>query len=495
LPNHLGEFNSGVLALDYSPTRSELLVYGRSLSPLYSLSLPVGSAPRRIGDYSVNGAAWAPDGQSIVICSHDALYRVKADGSDQRKLATVPGYPMHPRWSPDGKKIVFSIDPWNDLPSPLWEIDADGANPRPMLAGRENETEFYPAWSPNGKYLIYNSYPTNDVQLFAVQRKGGLWHRQATPVQLTSGPLSFTAPTFDPDGKTIYALGFLNQGELMRYDRGTQQWKPYLSGISAADADFSRDGEWVTYVLLPEATLWRSRVDGSERTQLTIAGFRVSMPRWSPDGKQIAFMGLPPGGRWTIYVISADGGQAERLVKDNKFYADPNWSPDGKRIVYGEQALNPKAIHIFDLQSRHTSDLPDSAGLFAPRWSPDGSYILAATSVSLSAQNGQSSSLQKLMIFDLNGQQWRRWCEAPDFSYPVFSRDGKYVYFSDEDASMIYRLRVGENKIEPVAKIDVPGGMKLDDFWYWSGQTPDDSPLVMRDAGTQEIYALDVDLP
>jgi Tol biopolymer transport system component len=281
----------------------------------------------------------------------------------------------------------------------------------------------------------------------------------------------------------------------MRYDRGTQQWKPYLSGISAADADFSRDGEWVTYVLLPEATLWRSRVDGSERTQLTIAGFRVSMPRWSPDGKQIAFMGLPPGGRWTIYLISADGGQAERLVKDNKFYADPNWSPDGKRIVYGEQALNPKAIHIFDLQSRHTSDLPDSAGLFAPRWSPDGSYILAATSVSLSAQNGQSSSLQKLMIFDLNGQQWRRWCEAPDFSYPVFSRDGKYVYFSDEDASMIYRLRVGENKIEPVAKIDVPGGMKLDDFWYWSGQTPDDSPLVMRDAGTQEIYALDVDLP
>lgn len=315
-------------------------------------------------------------------------------------------------------------------------------------------------------------------------------------MQLTSGPLSFNAPTFGPDGKTIYALGSLNQGELMRYDRSTQQWKPYLSGISAADADFSRDGEWVAYVLVPDGTLWRSRVDGSERTQLTIAPFRASLPRWSPDGKQIAFVGLQPGGRWTIYLIAADGGQADQLVKDNKFYADPNWSPDGKSIVYGEEALDPKAIHIFNLQSRRIWDLPGSAGLYSPRWSPDGRSIIANTAVDLSAQNGgQSSTLQDLMIFDLNRQKWTRWCQASQFNYPVFSRDGTYLYFSDPDAGMIYRLRVGQSQIEPVAKIDVPGGLKQDDFWYWSGLAPDDSPLVVRDAGTQEIYALDVDLP
>jgi Tol biopolymer transport system component len=54
-------------------------------------------------------------------------------------------------------------------------------------------------------------------------------------------------------------------------------------------------------------------------------------------------MGLQPGGRWTIYLIAAVGGQAEQLVKDNKFYADGNWSPDGRKIVYGEEALNPNA--------------------------------------------------------------------------------------------------------------------------------------------------------
>jgi hypothetical protein len=46
-----------------------------------------------------------------------------------------------------------------------------------------------------------------------------------------------------------------------------------------------------------------------------------------------------------------------------------------------------------------------------------------------------------------------------------------------------------------VAKIDAPGGMKLGDFYYWSGLTPDDSPLFLRDNSAREIYALDVDFP
>jgi hypothetical protein len=54
---------------------------------------------------------------------------------------------------------------------------------------------------------------------------------------------------------------------------------------------------------------------------------------------------------------------------------------------------------------------------------------------------------------------------------------------------------LGGHKIELVAKVDVRGGTKSDDFWYWTGLAPDDSPLVMRDASTQEIYALDVDFP
>jgi hypothetical protein len=98
------------------------------------------------------------------------------------------------------------------------------------------------------------------------------------------------------------------------------------------------------------------------------------------------------------------------------------------------------------------------------------------------------------MLFDVNRQSWQECCEV-SANYADFSRDGKYVYFSDATATSFYRVLLGGHKIEFVAKVDIPGGTKKDDFWYWSGLAPDDSPLVMRDASTQEIYALDVDFP
>ena len=83
--------------------------------------------------------------------------------------------------------------------------------------------------------------------------------------------------------------GFQARGELIRYDAQRRGFVPFLSGISASDLRFSRDGEWVAYVSYPEGTLWRSRVDGSDRLQLTSPPVIAALPHWSPDGTQIAF--------------------------------------------------------------------------------------------------------------------------------------------------------------------------------------------------------------
>ena len=74
--------------------------------------------------------------------------------------------------------------------------------------------------------------------------------------------------------------------------------------------DFSRDGEWVAYNDATDGTLWRSKMDGTQKLQLVFPPMLAYLPRWSPDGKQIAFFGHPPGEPWQIYISFRRGRRA-----------------------------------------------------------------------------------------------------------------------------------------------------------------------------------------
>jgi Tol biopolymer transport system component len=243
----------------------------------------------------------------------------------------------------------------------------------------------------------------------------------------------------------------------------------------------------MAYVTVPEGQLWRSRVDGSERLQLTFEGMSAGLPRWSPDGKQIVFMGTRFSKDWLAYLISSNGTGLRELIAGAESGADPDWAADGKSIVLtGTLWPHPEApgIVIYDLQARKVSPLPDATHLFSPRWSPDGRYIAAITDDSL-----------KLKLFDRFNQQWQDLVSLP-IGYPSWSHDSQYIYFDttlNEDAAF-YRVRISDHKLERLFSLK---GFR--EYWStfgsWTGLAPDDSPLLVRDISNQEIYALDWQAP
>jgi len=474
---------------DISISRSELLVenvLGSGLeSPLWVLPV-LGGAPRRVGNVMSHAASWSSDGRQIVYANGSTLYLAKSDGTESRILAPIRGIPFWLRWSPDGSHLRFTVSEtaMGGLNS-LWEVAADGSNLHPLLSGWNNPAaECCGNWTPDGRYFVFQSTRDGTTNIWAMREPTGLFRRgDQTPVQLTFGPLNYYLPVPSRDGKKLFVVGEQQRGELARFDMKTQQWGRYLPGISADHLDFSRDGAWVVYVTYPEGSLWRSKVDGSQRLQLTYPPMQTGLPRWSPDEKQIVFTAKVPGKPWKIYLISAEGGSPQQLMPEERNELDPGWSPDGKKLVFGD--IDLQSIHLLDLNTHRLSTLRGSDGLFSPRWSPDGRYIAA---IPLDVTN-------KLMLFDLTTQQWTELAKQKA-GWQRWSRDGKYIYFDSyrENDPAACRVRIADRKIEWLTSLkDLRRANGA--FGTWIGWAPDDSPLILLDLGIQDIYGLEWQTP
>jgi dipeptidyl aminopeptidase/acylaminoacyl peptidase len=305
------------------------------------------------------------------------------------------------------------------------------------------------------------------------------------PVQLTSGPLGFHDLVPSGDGKRLFAIGVQPRAELVRYDALSRHFVPFLGGISAGDVDFSRDGQWVTYLSYPDGSLWRSKVDGSERLRLASPPMQVVSAHWSPDGKWIVFSGARPGERWKVWLVSKDGGSTEVQTPDNVPEADSTWFPDGNTLAF-VRFTQPSKITFLDLNTHTRSELPGSDGLWHPRWSPDGRFVAALTSDS-----------SALMIYDRPGRKWRPLAsDLGKIGIPSWSHDGKYLYFdvATPHDSRYLRVRAIDGKAEQLASLR--NVRRYLGIWgFWSGLAPGDIPLLARDIGEQEVYALDWRLP
>jgi len=442
-----------------------------------------GGTAQKLGDTLAYDAAWYPDAKRILYSADGTVYSTDITGKSRQRLFNVPGNAFWFRWSPNGKKLRFTVIDKKTEATSIWEVEAGSKEPHRLFS-----TLSYPlccgTWTPDGKFFLFQARVENTFQIWARREPNSFnFHRHNQPFPLIFGAMNYRGPLVSKDGKRLFLRAENPKGELVRYNSKSREIIPMLPSISARTLAFSKDGNWIAFTTLTDNNLWRCRSDGTQCLELTQGFKNTLMPKWSPDGKMIAFMGLRFTGYWGIFSVSANGGEVHSLVNGNQAEGYPDWSPDGQQLVFSEvvPVARPNGVHVLDLRTNQLSTLPGSTNFYLPRWSPDGRSIAAL-----------HSGDQYVYLFDFATSTWRPLAEVPG-GYPNWSSDGKAVYFLSNTARgrTVFRVSVANRTMEKVNNFESvdPSPFILGD---WMGLTPDDAPLAVQDMTTDDIYAWDL---
>lgn len=201
-----------------------------------------------------------------------------------------------------------------------------------------------------------------------------------------------------------------------------------------------------------------------------------------PDGTRILFEANAAGGSTVrAWLVSAEGGAPQLLLPEERGpESDVNWSPDGRKIVFGhspEGGDDPRSdIRILDLDTHQVTIVPGSMGMYSAHWSPDGRYLAALPTKSVG-----------LNTFDFRTRKWA----TIDHQYDAFDRwstHRQWVYFLRPNPSGIYRIRPTGGAAQLV--VDLKGFPTAGYFSISMGVDTSDNPTLLRDIGTDDIYAL-----
>jgi Tol biopolymer transport system component len=314
-------------------------------------------------------AGWTPDnkiGTVLIKKIEFGLYTVPAEGGTAT-LVVHGGYPVIPRFSPDGKRIFHFNTA--DKESGDWQrlgisvVAAQGGEVA-SLPIKSDEKIDIPGWgggnrvSPDGKLIVFSGKTPKDqglhFHIWTLPAGGG------KPERLVESPAECTDmfPCWSPDGKSVafvrtkvsknYAEGF-SETNIYIVDRTGGEPKRLTSEsehVASCPIAWSPDGKLLAYYSMYEnmfepvirgGTLNVIPIDGGKpRVIGKVQGIQVNKElAWSPDSKRIAFNGHESGK--DIQIMSLDDGTIvdvkTSLVDTNVYHLD--WSPDGKKLVFG----------------------------------------------------------------------------------------------------------------------------------------------------------------
>ena len=172
------------------------------------------------------------------------------------------------------------------------------------------------------------------------------------------------------------------------------------------------------------------------------------------------------------------------------YFDDATWSPDGRSIAYQYYQYPASEVRILDLQTQKSNTVPGSQGIWSPRWSPDGKYLVAL------AGERPNRMTRKLMLFSFASNAWVELASSvTGFGWPSWSHDSKLVY-AWEGAPSLVRIDISNHKKEQITSLVEFRATSYyfdREGFFWFGLTPDDRPLTTRDTGIEELYAFDLE--
>ncbi len=286
-----------------------------------------------------SGAAWSPDGRELIYSMQGSLWRQSADSGVARQLTTGPGYDYQPDWSPDGRYVVYAS--YRNDAIELLLLDVTTGETRSLVANGAVNVE--PRWDPGGRRIAFvSSAFEGRWHIFVVEV--GADGKPGTPKRVTEDHNSglpryyygaydqYLSPTWSPDGKELIFIS--NRGHIwgsggfwrmaaqpgsapreLRYEETT--WK--------ARPDWSRDGKRVvysSYLGRQWHQLWLMTSDGGDPLQLTYGKGDATSPRWSSDGKHIAFISNETGNT-ALKVVDIPGGRIRPVIATLRIYREP----------------------------------------------------------------------------------------------------------------------------------------------------------------------------
>jgi TolB protein len=265
---------------------------------------------------------WTADGRRVLFWNHSEIgwdvWTVPADGGDATNLTRVQsGGCRCPACSPDGKLIAFM----RDEPEGLYVMDADGAHPRRLTEKAFRDDA--PSWSPDGKRLAYSVMEGNASYVHTYEFASG----QA--VRLVRG----MTPSWSPDGRRLLFVGSRGGSPalLLAAPDGKDEMRLTSGPGAASDPAWSPNGSRIAYFRSQggKAELRVVSVDGRSDTALaSIEGRWLSAPSWSPDGQWLAFAAGPQE-KQAAYVVDAQGRAVRPLAGGGACY--PVWRPAGPK--------------------------------------------------------------------------------------------------------------------------------------------------------------------